>query len=58
MALKKQGVSVTQATINRIKTGAHKSTRFEIGMGLTRLLDRVAKASPRANGRSAERMRA
>lgn len=35
--LKKLGVIVSQATINRLKTGAHKTTKFEIGMGLIQL---------------------
>lgn len=33
------GVSVTQATINRIRHGRIKSTSFEIGTGLQRLLE-------------------
>ena len=36
-ALRKSGVEVSQATINRIKTGKHRKTSFEIGMGLLRL---------------------
>lgn len=36
-ALSKDGVEVSQATINRIKNGVHASTSFEIGMGLIRL---------------------
>ena len=52
--LKKQGISVTQATINRIKTGAHKSTRFDIGMGLTRLHERRSKGRARTMQRLPE----
>lgn len=37
--LKKLGVDVTQATINRIKSGVHKSTKYEIGLGLVRLYE-------------------
>jgi predicted XRE-type DNA-binding protein len=36
-ALKEMGVEVSQATINRIKNGKHKHTRFDIGFGLLQL---------------------
>lgn len=35
--LKKLGVEVTQATINRLKNGVHKTTSFEVGYGLMQL---------------------
>jgi len=38
--LRQQGVEVTQATINRIKSGEIKRTSFEIGMALIRLQER------------------
>lgn len=40
--LAKDGIEVTQATINRIKTGAIKRTGFDIGMGLVKLHQRVS----------------
>jgi hypothetical protein len=36
-ALRDMDVEVTQATINRLKNGVHKSTSFEIGYGLLKL---------------------
>jgi hypothetical protein len=38
-ALKEMGVDVTQATINRIKNGVHRNTRFDIGYALLQLRD-------------------
>ncbi len=46
-ALAKDGVTVSQPTINRIKNGKHSRTSFEIGMGLLRLLQ-SRKPSKRA----------
>lgn len=42
-ALRADGVEVTQATINRIKTGKHRKTSFEIGMGLVQLHKRRSR---------------
>ena len=36
-ALKDMDVDVTQATINRLKNGRHKTTSFDIGFGLVKL---------------------
>jgi hypothetical protein len=52
-ALTSDGVSVSQATINRIKNGVHNSTSFEIGMGLVRLAQSRNKSSKRAPALSA-----
>jgi hypothetical protein len=52
-ALSKDGVEVTQATINRIKNGKHASTSFEIGMGLLRLAQSRIKSGKRASALSA-----
>jgi arginine repressor len=38
-ALKEMGVDVTQATLNRIKNGVHRHTKFEIGYALLQLRD-------------------
>lgn len=42
------GVSVTQATLNRIRRGQIKSTSFEIGMGLMKLVEARSGNSPPA----------
>lgn len=39
------GVSISQASLNRIKTGVHQRTSFETGMGLVRLHKRVSKGN-------------
>ena len=39
-ALREDGVEVTQATINRIKTGVIRRTGFDIGRALVRLQER------------------
>jgi arginine repressor len=44
-ALKDMGIEVTQATINRIKNGKHKRTRFDIGYGLLQLRDQRSQHS-------------
>jgi hypothetical protein len=36
-ALAEAGVETTQATINRLKNGVHKSTKFELGLALLSL---------------------
>jgi arginine repressor len=41
-ALKEEGVHTTQATLNRIKTGAIKRTSYDIGTGIVRLHERIA----------------
>lgn len=48
-ALRDMDVDVTQATINRLKNGVHKSTSFEIGYGLLKLAQslRPARAARR-----------
>lgn len=38
--LNDDGVEVTQPTINRIATGKHRKTSFDIGMGLLKLQER------------------
>ncbi len=43
-ALRAEGIDVTAATINRIKTGQIKRTGFDIGMGLVRLQERRQQA--------------
>jgi hypothetical protein len=43
------GVPVTQATINRIRRGRIKSTSFEIGKGLERLLERRGTSNSHAS---------
>lgn len=47
-SLNADGVDVTQATINRIKTGGIKRTGFDIGMGLMRLYSLRADVRQRA----------
>lgn len=47
-AMRTDGVEVTQATINRIKTGKIKQTSFDIGMGLVRLHDSRPASRARA----------
>lgn len=44
-ALKEEGIEVTQATINRIKTGAIRRTGFDIGRGLLKLHEKRLQAS-------------
>ena len=46
-ALNEAGVSVSQASINRIKLGKQKPG-FDIGMGLVRLIQSRAKSPRRA----------
>jgi hypothetical protein len=48
-SLRERGVDVTQATINRLKNGVHKSTSFDIGYGLMKLRD--SRCEQRAVGR-------
>lgn len=50
-ALREDGVEITIPTLNRIKNGRHRTTSFEIGMGLVRLYERrkPGKTGPEAS---------
>ena len=52
-ALNRDGVSVSQPHINRIKQGHTRRTSFDIGMGLLRLARGRAKPPKRASALSA-----
>lgn len=47
-ALRQEGIEVSQPTINRIASGAHKTTSFDIGMGLLKLHERKIAQQQRA----------
>ncbi len=48
-ALQANGIEITQATINRLKQGKAKTTRFEVGIGLMRLANSRAKPTKRGD---------
>jgi hypothetical protein len=45
-ALREDGVEISIPTLNRIKNGIHRSTSFDIGMGLVRLYERRQPGKP------------
>lgn len=52
-ALREDGVEITIPTVNRIKNGIHRSTSFDIGMGLVRLFERRKPGKPSAKASAA-----
>ena len=48
-ALRADGIEISQATINRLKQGVHKTTSFEVGIGLMRLASTRLKSGKRGN---------